>query len=456
MKTISINKYIESYTDMPTDKKSAILQHILFEELYFDEPVRDWLRKALKSETDDSLRPMMAEALAAHIDEAAVRDDFEDVLKELPKNSMTYYAVKEILITALADDMEEVKKWGSRLIKTHEKINPADKTRLSEFLFLHLKDETLPPRLRWHAALGLSHLGTHLAIRHLLSFGRNLIQKISPSGQSIENDIRIFLAEKIAHSIGAAHEQVSAHRKREEALELLEKMREQISLDSEEDDPILYAIDRIQRHPPSPDPVPVPFWVRFLNEVQEFISTPKLVGAMATACLIIALASAGRVYTPIFTDIRVIGNPGIPHIRMKGPAPAPGPEKKEFDLKQGEALQSGEFFKVNVRVNRDAFVYVLLCDSSGEIAELISDRLLLAGRTLSLPPDEKNRFQLDGNAGTETVFVLTSKKRIDKFDQRLGELKKAGISELSRIFPQATVQSFPFEHQQHHKKGVQK
>jgi len=424
MKTVSINNYIELYEGMPTDKKSAFLQYILFKELYFDEPVKNWLRKTLKSERDDLPRAMMTEALAAHVDEAEVRDDLEGVLKELPRDSLTYKAVKEILITSLADDTEAVRTWGAGLIRAHEKINPASKRKLSDFLSRHLKDETLPPRLRWNAALGLSRLGTRAAIRNLIAFGKSLMQIISVSGQNIETDIRIFLAEKVAYSLGSAHEKLSGYsRERDESLELLKEMSEQIGDDSDKSDPISHAIRRIEDHPlPSH-----PLWVRLAQGIQEFLSAPRLISAMATASLLLGLSIFGRLYNPselpIFADILLIGNPSI---RARAPEPSskgPAPEKREFVLKHGDALGSGDFFRIKVSIDRNAYVYVLLCDSSGKISELFSERLE-GGQTLLLP-SEYEPFELDRHAGTETVFVLTSKEAIDKFDEKLKEMKKS-------------------------------
>lgn len=448
MKTISISNHIESYADMPTNEKATFLQYILFNDLYFDDPVKDWLGKAVKSERDDLPRSIMTEALAAHVDESEVRDAIETVLKELPRDSLTYSAVKEILITALTDDMEDVKTWSTGLIRAYEKINPADETKLSDFLARHLEDETLSPRLRWHAAIGLSHIGTRPAIRKLIAFGKSLMQKIPVSGQNIGSNIHIFLAEKVADSLGSACEKISGYiGERKDTLNLLKEMDEQIGDASDKSYPIFYAIRRIKAHPHSLCDWLAHLrkklshmWGRFAQEIQEILE-PKLISAMATACLIISLGIFSWLYRPIFTDILLIGNPTI---QTRDQAPAKGPAKKEFVLKQGDALESGDSLRIKVSVDRDAYVYVLLCDSSGEIAKFFSDRLE-GGKTLLLP-SEYEPFELDEHPGTETVFVLTSKKAIDQFNEKLAKLKKAGIEEIDEIFSDAWIRSFQFEH----------
>lgn len=446
MEPIPINSYTESFKDMPPDKKLAFLQYILLKELYFDNSVKDWLREALKSEQPDPVRAMMLEAISAYIDEAEIRDELERLLQGLhpPESPLTYSAVKEILITALTDDMKAVKEWGTRLLKTHENVTPKNEASLCSFLAAHLKDENQPPRLRWHTALGLAHVGTPAAIENLTVYGRDLIKQIPGAPDTSENlktDMDRFLLEKIAYSLGLAAEKVSACGKSGEALDLLKQAAERLDQDS---DPLNWAADRLKAVPQSHKKKDTADIFQKIKQIPEIISSlvfHKFMAVAAAACLVLFVAILYQSDSPISVNLAVIGNPAKAPVRMKG-IEAPS---ETFELKPGGVLKSGDYFRIQLNTDKDAYVWVLLYDSSGEVSELFSDKII-AGGVLALP-DENSGFQLDTHTGTETLLVLASKEPIEDFDEKMNQLKAAGISEAERIFPQASVQSFSFEHQ---------
>lgn len=241
----------ESFVNMASDKKNALLKYILFRELYLDDRVLIWLKEVLKSEKDDFVRAKVVEAIGAHVDEEEVRDELKKISRESSKGSATYNAIKEFLITALADDMEEVKKWGIELLKEREEIDPEDEKELLHFLASNLEDEDLPPRLRWHAALGMANLGTRAAINKLSSYYRELLLKIPLDTGTFEliDDYGVtvnrFLKEKVASSLGLAAENISLYGKKEEVVELLKKYDEQINY-LEEPNPVTRAIRQIE------------------------------------------------------------------------------------------------------------------------------------------------------------------------------------------------------------------
>ncbi len=444
MNTISIDMLMTSFADMLPDKKQAALQYILFKELYLDEPVKNWLKTSLKSENDDLLRAMIIEALGADVDDAEIRSHIETVLKGLSKDSLTYNEIQTILIAAVSDDMTDVKNWGIRLLREHERINAEDEKERFRFLDRILENETLPPRLRWHSALGLAHLGTGAAIEKLIRFGKKAVSRlhraVEPSEHHFENDISVFLAEKVAYSLGLAAGKLSVHAKKKEMLNLLEDIAAYTGEDEDENSPVSWAIGEVKKLPyPIPDS-PVKHIAAMIFQWLSFVFNPKFIPVMAAACLILFFVFKGSVTDNIPITVSIIGNAETPE-RMKGAATQTEP----FELKQGGSLKSGDSFRVNIRIEKDASIYVLLHDSSGETVKLFGDEVK-AGQVLSLP-DKNSGFRLDDHTGTESIFVLASEKPIEDFDSRLGPLKKAGIPELKTIFPDVSIESFEFKHE---------
>jgi|GEM_PF-3929498 len=436
MNTISIDILMTSFADMSSEKKQAALQYILFKELYLDEPVKNWLKKSLKSESDDFLRAMIIESLGVHVDDAEIRSHIENALNGLSKKSLTYNEIQSLLIAALTDDMTEVKNWSIRLLGEYEHVNAEDEKERFRFLDRILENETLPPRLRWHSALGLAHIGTAQAIEKLIRFGRKIADRLRRA-VGFENDISVFLAEKVAYSLGLAAGKLSVHAKKKEMLNLLEDIAAYTGEDEDENNPVSWAIREVKK---LPDPLPPEGIAAKIFQWLSFAFSPKFIPVMAAACLILFFVFKGSVTDNIPITVRIIGNAEMPK-RMKGSTEQIGP----FELKPGESLKSGDAFRVNVSVVKDAYIYVLLHDSSGETVKLFGHEVK-AGQSLALP-DESSGFRLDDNRGTETVFVLASEKPIEDFDKKLEQLKKAGISELKTIFPDVSVESFEFKHE---------
>jgi hypothetical protein len=447
VKPAQIHNYTEIFEDMPSDKKLAFLQYIHLKELYFDDSVKNWLRNALRTEQADPVRAMMLEAMTVYIDESEIRHELETILNGLhpPESPLTYSAAKEILITALTDDMKAVKEWGTRVLETYENVTPKNETSLCSFLANHLKDENQPPRLRWHTALGLAHLGTPAAIENLIDFGRNLTQAPqSVPEQDLNHDINIFLMEKLAYSLGSAADKIAVRQKKTQVLELLKQINQRIHDEGQESKLTAWALSRVESVKSEPETQLwgdriSGFWRRIQEMVQVSLFPKIFVAAIAVCVILFFIIPSGQ----IAVNITVIGNAGKPSIRTKGTVPVP--TKEEFELKEGCVLNSGDYFRIKIKTDNDAYVYMFFYDSSGEISEPFFYEVR-AGETLVLP-DEKERFRLDAYTGTETVFVLASENAIDGFEKKLEELRNAGISEIKKIFPEAAVQSFSFEHQ---------
>ncbi|MFH1982950.1 MAG: DUF4384 domain-containing protein [Pseudomonadota bacterium] len=120
------------------------------------------------------------------------------------------------------------------------------------------------------------------------------------------------------------------------------------------------------------------------------------------------------------------------------------PEYRDFKVEPGGKMQSGDYFRLQTQIDKDAFVYLVFQDSAGKIDAMEKGRIA-GGQMLSIP-DGDNWFQLDTHTGTEKLFLVASKDKIADFAQRVDELKKMGIGNIEKVFPKTTVKSFSFEH----------
>ena len=62
-------------------------------------------------------------------------------------------------------------------------------------------------------------------------------------------------------------------------------------------------------------------------------------------------------------------------------------------------------------------------------------------------PDGSKWYHLDKNTGTEKLYLLASKNKIEDFGKRIEDLKSSGIETIGKVFPKATIQSFSFKHE---------
>ena len=121
------------------------------------------------------------------------------------------------------------------------------------------------------------------------------------------------------------------------------------------------------------------------------------------------------------------------------------PEYKEFQVEPGGEMKSGDYFRFQTKIDKDAYVYVVFQDSSGSI-ESLEKGFIAGGKDLFLP-DGNKWYHLDKNTGTEKLYLLASKNKIEDFAKRINDLKTGGIETIGKVFPKATIQSFNFEHQ---------
>ncbi len=121
------------------------------------------------------------------------------------------------------------------------------------------------------------------------------------------------------------------------------------------------------------------------------------------------------------------------------------PEYNEFQVEPGGQMKSGDYFRFQTKIDNDAYVYVVFQDSSGNIESL--EKGYTTGEKGFFLPDGSKWYHLDKNTGTEKLYLLASKNKIEDFGKRIEDLKSSGIETIGKVFPKATIQSFSFKHE---------
>lgn len=95
-------------------------------------------------------------------------------------------------------------------------------------------------------------------------------------------------------------------------------------------------------------------------------------------------------------------------------------------LKDGEAMNSGDYYGVFFEPEKQSYVYVFQQDASGKIDVLFPDPKVTAqenpvpaGKAVWVPQDEKHWFYLDKNTGREVILVAASPQREAKLESLL-------------------------------------
>jgi Domain of unknown function (DUF4384) len=99
--------------------------------------------------------------------------------------------------------------------------------------------------------------------------------------------------------------------------------------------------------------------------------------------------------------------------------------KMRRPLEVDDELESGDFFAYHLRVDRDAFVYVLQFYPDGSAEVLFPAKgteRVLAGRDTRLPTDPQAWFQLDEATGTEHLYVIASREPLEATEPALAKL----------------------------------
>ncbi len=430
---------IQNIGNMSLDIKKAYLTYLYTNESEQSEQVKAWLKTLLKPDEDDAVRAMAIQIMGASVDEQEIRESLTEILPQLPKESASYCFIKSLMITALSDDIDEVRAWGKRMIREYEQINTDNNNEISDFLYRNLDNENAPVHLRWHCALGLAYIGTKQAVDKLMFFCKKLLLKMpidSNSEYSDSENIYRILAEKAAYSIGTAAEKICAYGKSADALGVLQRISERIG----ENGSVIWALDRfknIRSAIPEQD-MTYRYFFQSFSQFLTHVFTFRFAGAVAAACLVIVVI----LYKPETANISIIGIRGnaLPDSRGKTSA-------SEFEIKEGGSLKSGDHFNIRVVNHKDAYLYVLLHDSAGEITKLFSDKVY-AGKPIVISKSEDgSKLILDDTVGDETLYFLTSDIPIEDFDKKLDVLRKTDTDQIQQIFPKTLIRTFRIRHE---------
>ncbi|HAO21856.1 MAG TPA: hypothetical protein DCQ37_16160 [Desulfobacteraceae bacterium] len=449
---------INHFDNMPAQVKKAYLTYLCASGYDSDDQrIRTGLTSLLTDKEDDDVRAIAIQLLGDSVDENDVRDSLKALLPILPKNSTSYDFMKSLLITALSDEMEEVRAWGIELIREYEKINPENNSELFDFLARNLDNENAALHLRWHCMLGLAQMGTRQAADKLLVFGKKLLLTLPDSDEHTPDK---FLAEKTAYSIGLAAEKICGYGKKQEAILLLERIAMRLASDGNDARTVSWAIGRINESrctPVSCAPAVVPF-IKSIRQLFTQTFSFKFAGAIAAVCLVLIVArfpdrfdeivvkltNSPREFDEIGVKVSMRGIRENATSTMRGSS---SPGSGEFDVTDGGILKSGDYFSVSFKPDKNAYIRVLLYDSSKEITELFSDKAYSDKNILISTTKQGEKLQLDDIPGTETVYILASKNPIENFDKKLNELRKIGMDKIQQVFPNISIQTFRFRHE---------
>ena len=165
---------------------------------------------------------------------------------------------------------------------------------------------------------------------------------------------------------------------------------------------------------------------------------PVAVRSGAFALLVLLIVSTTFFYrqqrVPLTLQMEVVGKTGVETTRG-----IPGkPVEKIID--EGDALLSNDYCRINFEIDHDAYAYVLFHDSMGKLHQLypdpaIEDPQKAKGKVkYTIPQGENNWYKLNDHTGTETVFVLASKKPIADLKGDLNSIQSLNNEDLLELF----------------------
>ena len=165
---------------------------------------------------------------------------------------------------------------------------------------------------------------------------------------------------------------------------------------------------------------------------------PVAVKSGAFALLILLIVSTTFLYrqqrVPLTLQMEVMGKSGVETTRG-----IPG-KKVEKIIDEGDALLSDDYCRINFEIDHDAYAYVLFHDSMGKLHQLYPDPAIenpqkAKGKVkYTIPEGENNWYKLNDHIGTETVFVLASKKPIADLKEDLNSIQSLNKEDLLELF----------------------
>ncbi len=187
-------------------------------------------------------------------------------------------------------------------------------------------------------------------------------------------------------------------------------------------------------------------WNRLLDRVlnlyetvTDFISFPKMISAVAIACLAVFIIHS-NLFELEKQHLSIIGKTAI-----SDPMRGEEPEYEEKNLNQGDILKSGEFFQIKAQINKDTFYYLIMWDSHQNLSKLGVGKTT-SNQTITFPDDDK-WYQLDSSKGLESIILILSSIEISNFDQRMKMIKSLEKTRIKELFDNAKIKIFQFKHE---------
>lgn len=185
-----------------------------------------------------------------------------------------------------------------------------------------------------------------------------------------------------------------------------------------------------------------------IQSIKEFFNfswiaqpLPVAVKSGALALLFILIVSTTYLYrqqsVPLTLQMEVMGKRGVETTRG-----IPGVSGKPVEkiISEGDTLFSNDYCRINFEIDHDAYAYVLLHDSMGKLHQLYPDPALddpqkAKGKLkYTIPEGENNWYKLNDHVGTETVFVLASRKPIADLKENLNSIQSFSKEDLLKLF----------------------
>jgi S1-C subfamily serine protease len=103
-------------------------------------------------------------------------------------------------------------------------------------------------------------------------------------------------------------------------------------------------------------------------------------------------------------------------------------------IEQQGVLRSGDEFQVSFNAGQDAYIYLFIKDSKGEVGLLpkIRQPIRVIKDNKYVIPAKNDWFWLDENVGKETIFILATENPLDATESVMSTLKSSGIDKLQK------------------------
>jgi len=192
-----------------------------------------------------------------------------------------------------------------------------------------------------------------------------------------------------------------------------------------------------------------------LGMVSLWLPAFRPVPALVFASCFLAVIIFGLHYmhfteTPLSARIGIIVKKPLMSISSHGMPSIEEPndlakDYEEVEIENGEVLNSGDKYRINFKITKEAYVYLIYLNSRGNL------NLVFQENVLKIKPDKNYSFpktdkwlQVDKNSGHETFYLIASQEVIEDIDLKIEELEESGIEKINDLFFQAQIQSFSF------------